>query len=95
LARIIRALVADKDSFLADLDNLGVFSSIKGLVIGRPYGYGESECLRIKQMIQYYTDGYDYPILYNANIGHTSPIITVPLGAEVLLDSSENRFFIK
>lgn len=83
------------DSFFADLDNLGVFSSIKGLIIGRPYGYGESEHSVLKDIIQRYTEGYDYPILYNANIGHTAPIITVPLGSKAILDSSQDTFSIQ
>jgi muramoyltetrapeptide carboxypeptidase LdcA involved in peptidoglycan recycling len=71
-----------------------VFSSIKGLIIGRPYGYGEKEYKNLKQIIQYYTEPYNYPILCNVNIGHASPIITVPLGTNVLLDSDENKFVI-
>lgn len=82
------------DSFLADLDNLKVFSSIKGLIIGRPYGYSDEDTQILKERILYYTENYDYPIVYNVNIGHTAPIITVPLGSNTILDSEKNLFSI-
>jgi len=85
----------DLDSFLADLDNLGIFKDIKGLIIGRPYYYEEEDNRKLKDIIAYYTKDYNYPILFNANIGHASPIVTVPLGAEVMLDSQKNIFEIK
>jgi len=83
------------DSFLADLDNIGVFKSIKGLIIGRPYFYNDDDNKKLKEMIIYYTKDYNYPILFNANIGHVSPIITVPLGAITYLDSEANVFRIE
>ena len=87
--------VSDLDAFLADLDNLGVFKSIAGLIIGRPYRYSTDEVASLRTIVEYYTAGSAYPILYNANIGHASPIITVPLGATVRLDSSTNSFSIE
>lgn len=82
------------DSFLADMDNLGIFSSIKGLIIGRPYFYQPEDIKTLREYIEYYTKGHSYPVLYNANIGHTSPIITIPMGAITLLDSEKNEFSI-
>lgn len=86
--------LADMDSFLADLDNLKVFKNIKGLIIGRPYFYNEDDNAELRKIIDYYTKDQNYPILFNANIGHVSPIITLPLGAEVRLDSRKNSFEI-
>lgn len=86
---------SDIDSYLADLDNLGVFKNISGLVIGRPYRYGEGEIKILKEMIERYAEGTTYPILYNAPIGHTAPIITIPLGAPVLLDATTNTFSLQ
>jgi muramoyltetrapeptide carboxypeptidase len=82
------------DAALANLDNLGVFASICGLIIGRPYAYDDEKTQILKQIIMTYTEPYDYPILYNANIGHASPIITLPLGVTVRLDSDRDAFEI-
>ena len=82
------------DSFLADLYNIEVFKNIKGLIIGRPYCYKDEDIKILKNIIKYYTCDFNYPILYNANIGHASPIITVPMGVRVRLDSEKNEFRI-
>lgn len=87
--------LASLDSFLADLDNLGVFRSIRGLIIGRPYFYESEDSKKLRKIITYYTKNLNYPILFNVNIGHVSPVITVPLGAEVFIDSQKNCFEIK
>lgn len=85
---------SELDAYLADLDNLGIFKNIKGLIIGQPYSYGPSDHNTLKEIILKYVEAYDYPILYQANIGHASPIITLPLGARTLLDSNHNSFEI-
>lgn len=86
--------LSDVDALLADLDNLDVFNNISGLVIGRPYRYTKSDDQNLREVIEKYVAGKRYPILYNAPIGHTSPIITVPLGAKASLDSSQDLFSI-
>lgn len=82
------------DSYLADLDNLWLFSLIKWLIIWRPYNYSQEQIENFKKIVLNYTKDYDYPILYNVNIWHCDPIITLPLWAEVLIDSSKNLFYI-
>lgn len=89
--------LADLDAFLADLFNTGVFNQIKGLIIGRAYGYGgDTEKLSLlKKIIMNYIKGTNYPVLFNVDFGHTSPMITIPIGAKVELDSKKNKFEIK
>lgn len=89
--------LADLDAFLADLFNAGVFNQIKGLIIGRAYGYkGDNGKLSLlKKVIMNYVKGTNYPVLFNADFGHTSPMITIPIGAKVELDSKKNKFEIK
>lgn len=82
------------DSYLADLDNLGLFNSINGLIIGRPYHYSPDQAKELKQTILNYTSKKKCPILYNANIGHTDPIITLRYGAIAEIDSNTNTFRI-
>jgi len=86
--------IGDIDSYLADLDNLGLFDSIRGLIIGRPPHYTSEEDLQLRKLIIKYVGRKKYPILYNANIGHIDPIITLRYGAVVELDSYSNKFRI-
>lgn len=86
--------IHELDAYLSDLDNMGVFGKITGLIIGRPYSYSADEYSKLKEIILYYTQKYNYPILLNANIGHCDPIITLPFGVNVRIDSKRNEFFI-
>ena len=93
-------------SLMADLVNLGIFEEITGLVVGRPYKYpdeqseeqkknGEqSEKDKFKQMVLDQCYGTDFPILYNVDIGHTDPILTIPLNALACLDSKRDEFAV-
>lgn len=82
------------DSYLADLNNLGVFDSISGLIIGRPYHYSSKQLKELKQIILNYASKKNCPILYNINIGHTDPIITLRYGSIAELNSNTNTFRI-
>ena len=82
------------DAFLADLDNVGVFEKIKGLIIGRPFHANTEDKKLIYDIVLKYAGNYDYPILADANIGHSDPVITIPIGARGTLDSEKNIFSI-
>lgn len=82
------------DSLLADLNNLGLFDVIKGLIIGRPAGYSAEETARLEEMLMRYVKNKKCPILFNANIGHTDPIATIRYGRTVRLDSTKNSFMV-
>lgn len=84
----------------ADLIAHGVFDEAAGLVVGRPFGYNTPE--RLDQFANAITgllcDGpmakKNFPILYNVDIGHTSPLVTLPYDAMAELDSEKDRFAI-
>ncbi len=86
--------ISELDSYLSDLDNIGVFNRIKGLVIGRPYNYSKDQERELEECILKYTSNQTYPILTQVNIGHVDPIITLPLMRNVMLNSVENVFTI-
>jgi len=84
--------LSEVDAYLTNLDNAGVFKSIKGLIVGRPYKYADSEQETLKKLIERVVKPYNFPVLYNANIGHTDPIVTICYGQEIELDSYNNLF---
>lgn len=86
--------LSDVDAYLTNLDNAGIFEEIKGIIIGRPYKYTVEEHNKLKGIILRVTDKYKFPILYNANIGHVDPIITLRYGQEININSSINSFKI-
>jgi muramoyltetrapeptide carboxypeptidase len=83
------------DSCLTDLELSGVFQKIKGMIIGRFFGYSEEEKKEMIKIIKQRTANYKFPILLDVDIGHTDPMITIPLGVKAEIDSSKNLFEIK
>jgi len=86
--------LANIDGYLADLRILGIFKKIKGIIFGRGFGYTGKEINNLKNIILFNTRGYNFPILYGVDVGHTDPKITLPLGIKVTIDSSKNIFSI-
>ncbi|KAK4696892.1 muramoyltetrapeptide carboxypeptidase, partial [Lecanoromycetidae sp. Uapishka_2] len=76
---------------MADLVNVGVFEEIGGLVIGRPYGYDEEMREEFAQLVADQCYGTTFPILLNFDIGHTAPILTLPMNAMVSMDSGKDE----
>lgn len=87
---------------VADLIAQGVFEEAAGLVIGRPYGYDTEErreqyAAVFKTLLcegRYASTGNRFPILFNVDIGHTTPMVTLPYDAMAKLDSDNDTFAI-
>ena len=73
---------------------MGVFDVIKGLIVGRPFGYTQEEHKEFKSLILKHTEKYTFPVLYGVDVGHSDPQLTIPLGVKVTLDSDTNKFSI-
>ncbi|KAI4864453.1 peptidase [Hypoxylon rubiginosum] len=85
---------------VADLIAQGVFEEAAGLVIGRPFGYDSVEMREqyagvVRELL---CEGRlaekKFPILFSVDIGHTTPMVTLPLDALALLDSEKDQFTI-
>lgn len=84
--------IHEVDAYFADLDNMGLFDSINGLIIGRPLYYNSEQVDEFKKIILRYVGQKNYPILYNVNMGHTDPIVTLQYGSLAEIDSDSNLF---
>jgi len=81
---------------VADLRNCGVLTSkLQGLVLGRPYLYDEKATVHEwEEMVLELCYETDFPILAGVDVGHTDPIVTLPLDAMVRLDAEKDLFEI-
>ncbi|KAI0813110.1 peptidase [Xylaria sp. FL0064] len=85
---------------IADLIAQGVFDDVAGLVVGRPFGYHTPEMREqyigvIKGLLCEGPMGEKkFPILYNVDIGHSAPILTLPYDTLVSLDSEKDQFAV-
>ncbi|GAP91278.1 putative peptidase u61 ld-carboxypeptidase a [Rosellinia necatrix] len=85
----------------ADLMAQGVFDDAAGLVIGRPFGYDtpaqrEEYAGVIRGLLCEgpMVEKKQFPILFNVDFGHTSPLVTLPFDVMAELDSEVDRFAI-
>ncbi|KAH6889374.1 peptidase family S66 [Thelonectria olida] len=84
----------------ADLIAEGVFDEAAGLVVGRAFGYdSDKEREKYAGIIKgLLCEGRlaekKFPILFNVDIGHTTPMVTLPYDALAELDSENDRFAV-
>lgn len=78
----------DVNMVLGSLRVDGTFKKIRGLVVGRAFAYTTQQVAELQRLIRYHTRGIAFPILYGADVGHTNPMATIPLGCRVSLDSA-------
>lgn len=85
---------------LADLIAGGVFEDATGLVVGRPFGYdSEDQRREYADVIRgLFCEGRlaekGFPILFGVDIGHTTPMVTLPYDALAELDSERDSFAV-
>jgi len=86
--------LAYADWYLEHLNLTRIFKEIKGLIFGRPFKYSEEDTEMLKKKLLERTSEYKFPILFGVDIGHSDPMITIPLGVNVRIDSKKNLFEI-
>ena len=85
---------------VADLIAQGVFEEAAGLVVGRPFGYDSPKARAqyagvISELLcEGRLADKKFPILFNVDIGHTTPMVTLPFDALAVLDSEKDQFAI-
>jgi muramoyltetrapeptide carboxypeptidase len=79
------------DSYLTDLEQLGVFDAAAGLVVGRPCGYSADQRDVLWDVVAQRTEAAGIPVLANVECGHTDPMLVLPIGAVAELDAAAKR----
>ena len=75
------------DSYLSDLEQLGVFDVAAGLVVARPYGYSPEDAETLWEVVARRSGQAGIPVLGNVDCGHTDPMLTLPIGVDAELDA--------
>ena len=81
--------------YLRNLGAEGIFDVIKGIIVGKPQEekyYEEYKEVYKKVMKEFHCE--DLPILYNINIGHSSPIGIIPFGIDVEVDFTNKKIML-
>jgi muramoyltetrapeptide carboxypeptidase len=87
-------LPAAVDAALTELEQLAVFDQINGLIFGRPYGYAPERVELLWRVVSERTAAAAIPVLANVDLGHTDPMLTLPLGVTAELDTAAVRFVL-
>ena len=79
------APLAEVERYLWALGNLGVYDAIAGMAVGRPARV-EGDVAALAAEV---TAGYSFPIAGDLDLGHTSPMLTLPIGCAASLRVGE------
>jgi muramoyltetrapeptide carboxypeptidase len=79
------------DGYLTDLEQLGIFEAAAALAFARPYGYTDEDATVLWDVVARRTEAAGLPVLANVEVGHTDPMITVPLGVPAELDATNKQ----
>lgn len=83
------------DRDLQSLIHLPNFDKVKGVVIGRFQNASEIKTEHLIKVIKSKTELSHIPVLANVDFGHTSPMVTFPIGGEVQLIVSDKKSALK
>ena len=82
--------IFDRD--LTHLKQMGVFEKVNGVVIGRsPTEAGFNEKDSLAMIVVELLGECNIPVVANADIGHTDPMLTIPLGARCELSTDGKK----
>ena len=70
---------------LIKLKETGIFSVIKGIIVGKPMD--EVYYKVYKKLLIEIVEDSNLPIVYNVNIGHSSPKCIIPFGVMAYVDT--------
>jgi len=82
------------DGMLMDYENMGVFGSISGLLVGRPMRYTQEQQRQLCEIVLDRTKAFDFPVVMDMDFGHTAPQFTLPIGCRARINASSGTFEI-
>jgi len=82
-------------NYLRNLGAQGILDVIKGIIVGKPQDekyYEEYKDVYKKVLKEFNKE--NLPVLYNINVGHSSPIGILPLGTDVKIDFNNKKIYL-
>ena len=85
------------DRTLTYLHLSGALKNLKGMIVGRlgnEIEFPEPD-YTLEKCISRVTQQYDFPVILNVDIGHTDPILTMPLGVNARVDTAKCKIALE
>ena len=87
------------DRYLAHLKQNGIFNQIKGLILGNFLDCEDENESRkhipVKAVLAEYFKEAPFPVIYNFPYGHGMRKVSMPIGAEAVLDTAKRRLSLQ
>ncbi len=88
---------AEVERFFSVLGERGALREIEAVLVGKPETPGETPAERERyrdrqrRAIAETVDGYadELPVVFDLDVGHTAPVLPLPLGADAVIDTDE------
>lgn len=79
------------DRFLNMLKKHGVFEKVNGVILGdfNDCNSSSENQMPLEEVIKDYLGNLKVPVIYNLESGHCEPMLTLPLGANISLDTEK------
>jgi len=79
------------DRYFTQLRHMGAYDKIAALVVGRfPSKVDFDPDFPLKDIILRATRGYDFPIILDADFGHTDPVATLANGIQIRVEVTDS-----
>ncbi len=85
---------AQVEYWLRNYATQGILGEAAALMMARPRGYTQEQKEALQQAVKKVlleVDRADMPVVMDVDIGHTTPMMTLPLGCRVAVDAVEKR----
>lgn len=79
---------------LRQLGQAGHLKNIKGIVFGRFQEKSEVSHENLRFILKNIFGDLSFPVITNVNFGHTDPILTLPLGNSVIVDTQAKKISV-
>lgn len=86
-----KLFLVEFDRNLQSLMHMPEFKTVKGIVLGRAQKASEMTKEKWMKLIQNKPELKDIPVIAGANFGHTTPIITFPVGGHAKLEVKDGE----
>ena len=83
------------DVMFGDYARMGVLNQIAGLLVARPYGFDQAQHHQFLNYLAERVAPYAFPVVANMDFGHTTPMITMPLGVRARIDGAVGQVTIE
>lgn len=81
------------DESLQSFIHLEGFGGVRGIILGRFRSEFKISLANIVDVVKHYTELTNIPIIANVDFGHTHPMLTLPVGGTVEIDTSKTAVF--